>query len=117
MTKRLRPVILATAAALAVLAVGTILPIWTVMTRSTVSEFDTVRVRIDYRRGPLWTMTAPATEQGSFRQRNTLLGAGVAGVAIGVGLLVHRAATLRRPSDPVRDYEEKPDGSIPDGRA
>jgi hypothetical protein len=116
MNKRLRPAILAAAASLAVLAVGTIFPVWTVMTRSAVSEFDTVRVTIGYRRGPLWTMTASATEQGPFRHRNMLVGAGIAGVAISVGLLVHRAATPRKLPDPVRDYEEKPDGSIADGR-
>jgi hypothetical protein len=114
--KPLRPVLLAAAAALAVLAVGAVLPIWTVPGRNDDIDNPALR-RIIWRSGPLWMEPAGLIEPSPFRQRNMLQLAVLAGAMFGAGLLAYRAATPRKRADQVDDYEEKPDGSIPDGRA
>src|SRR5262245_12960975 len=115
MKKRFRPAILAAVAALAVLAIGAVIPIWTVPSRET-DEDNPARRRIIWRSGPLWARPAGLIEPSPFRHQNLIQAAILAGAMFAAGFFACRAATPRKLSEHVHDCDEKPDGSIPYGR-
>jgi hypothetical protein len=55
--------------------------------------------------------------KGPIRERNCIQAVLLASIVIAGGLLAYRRLVPKPRPDPVGDYEEKPDGAIPDGRA
>jgi len=116
MKKRLRPAILAAATALAVLAIGAWVPIWTVTDRDSDVEYLQITTRASYQSGPFWAWPQGLFRDHAFRRQNAIQTVLIVGLAIGVGVLAYRAALPRSRCSAFGDYEEKPNGSIPDGR-
>jgi len=113
MKTRFRAALLATACALVFFTIGGLMPIWTIESRSKANRVT----KIDYRGYPIWTAPNELFAKGEFRLRNFYQAGILASVVLLVWVLVYHMAAPRRRPDPVGDYEEKPDGAIPDGRA
>jgi len=107
------------AAALAVLAIGAAVPVWTawyIGELEWTGELTPLWVAIS--RFPASYRAANGIDQlWQMQEENIVVGAGLLLLAAGVGYGFYRFLTRRGPSDEARDYAESFTGSLPDGRA
>jgi len=115
MTQRVRAAMLVTVGSLVLFATAAALPIWTRSHRGSRGEGAMAMPFITYHPGPLWK--ADFVQPSWIRDQNRIQAAVIATVLIFAGLFVHRRLVPKSRPEPVGDYEEKADGSIPDGRA
>jgi hypothetical protein len=111
MSPRSRAAILVIAGSLVVFAVGASLPIWS----ATRLHKDGPISAITVQGGPLWKADF-VKDKGWVREQNWIRAGLLASVVTGGGLIVYRRLVPKPRPDPVGDYEEKADSSIPDGR-